>query len=219
MGIKIINVRESVFEENDKVAIENFQFLKEKNILSLNFMGSPGSGKTTVIEETIKNLKDKYRIGVIEGDIAGSYDSRRLEKLDIPVVQINTGGSCHLDANMVKKGINNLPVDNLDIIFIENVGNLVCPAEFQTGSRINVVVSSITEGSDKPLKYPLMFRISQICILNKIDVKDAYFEKNEFIKGVKEVNPDITIFEISAKRGDNLNQWINHLQKIISSER
>lgn len=217
MGFKVIKIEENVFKENDRIAEENYNFLKEKGIISFNFMGSPGSGKTTIIEETVKRLKDKYKIGVIEGDIAGSFDGKRIEKQRIPVVQINTGGACHLDANMVRKGIENLPVENLDVIFIENVGNLVCPAEFKIGNEINIVVSSITEGSDKPAKYPLMFKISKVCLLNKIDVENAYFEKEEFLHGLKEVNPDIVIFEMSSKRGDNFELWLHHLEKIITS--
>ncbi|HOV21190.1 MAG TPA: hydrogenase nickel incorporation protein HypB [bacterium] len=212
MGIKIIKIEESVFAENDKIAQENYKLLEKKGIISFNFMGSPGSGKTTIIEEMIKKLKDKYKIGVIEGDIAGCLDSQRVEKLGIPVVQINTGGACHLDANMVKKGIEKLPLENLNIIFIENVGNLVCPAEFKLGNKINIVVTSTTEGSDKPVKYPLMFNISEICLLNKIDIEDNYFEKDTFLKNLKKVNPHIVVFEISARRGDNFEKWINFFE-------
>jgi len=212
MGIKIINVEESVFAENDKIAQENYKLLEKKGIVSFNFMGSPGSGKTTIIEEMIKKLKDKYKIGVIEGDIAGCLDSSRIEKLGIPVVQINTGGACHLDANMVKKGLENLPIENLNIIFIENVGNLVCPAEFKLGNKINIVVTSTTEGNDKPVKYPLMFNISEICLLNKIDIEDNYFEKDTFIKNLKKVNPDIIVFELSARRGDNFEKYLDFLE-------
>lgn len=216
MAIKVIKIGASVFQENDRIAKQVRQILKDKEIVSFNFMGSPGSGKTTILEKTVSLLKDKYRIGIIEGDIAGKYDAEKFEKFNIPVIQINTGGACHLDANMVKEGIENLPYHNLKIIFIENVGNLVCPAEFEIGTDVNVVVISVVEGDDKPEKYPLMFKISDICIVNKIDIlgfSDFNFEK--FKERVFSVNKKIKIYSLSAKTGENFNQWIDFLEKNI----
>ncbi len=216
MEIKVIKVGASVFEENEKIAEEVKKFLKSRGIISFNFMGSPGSGKTTILERTVSLLKENYRIGVIEGDIAGSYDAKKFEKFKIPVVQINTGGACHLDANMVKSGIENLPVKDLEVIFVENVGNLVCPAEFEIGTGINIVVVSVVEGDDKPKKYPLMFKISDICIVNKIDILEfSDFNPEKFNERVLSVNDKIKIFNLSAKTGKNFNQWIDFVKNSV----
>lgn len=214
--IKVIRVEESVFEENERIAKKVKEILKEKNILSFNVMGSPGSGKTSFIEKTIEILKDEFRFGVIEGDIEGKIDSERIERLGIPVLQINTGGACHLDSNMVMKGISEMPLDEIDILFVENVGNLVCPAEFEIGTEKNIVISSITEGDDKVLKYPLMFKVSDLCILNKIDLFPFVdFDEEKFEKQLKNLVSEIKFIKLSSKNGENFNEWIEYLKRLM----
>jgi hydrogenase nickel incorporation protein HypB len=218
--IKILRIEESLFSENEKIANEVSSILKERKILSLNIMGAPGSGKTTFIEKTIEMLKNDFRFGVIEGDIEGKYDSEKLEKFNIPIVQINTGGACHLEANMVKNGILNLPLENIDILIVENIGNLICPAEFPIGIEKNIVVSSITEGEDKVEKYPLMFKISHICILNKIDLLPYIdFNVKKFENELKRLSPQINLIKLSSKTGENFNQWIEFLRKLMKEKR
>ncbi len=205
MSIKKIQVRESLFKKNDEIACENGRILHEKQICSINFMGSPGSGKTAIIENIIQILQDRnFRCGVIEGDIAGTFDSERIEKLGVPVVQINTDGAC-LDAYMIKKGIENLPLDRLDIVIVENVGNLVCPAEFKLGVDYNVIVASTPEGEEKAAKYPLMYSVSDLVLLNKIDMLGvASFDCGKFKKFVRSVNKSCEIIFVSAKTGENI---------------
>jgi hydrogenase nickel incorporation protein HypB len=218
--IKILRIEENLFSENEKIANEVRGILKEKKILSLNIMGAPGSGKTTFIEKTIDILKDDFKFGVIEGDVEGRYDSEKLEKFNIPIIQINTGGSCHLEANMVKKGILNLSLEEIDILIVENIGNLICPAEFDIGIEKNIVVSSVTEGEDKVEKYPLMFKISHICILNKIDLLPYIeFDVKKFENDLKKISPQINFIKLSSKNGENFNQWIELLQKLMKEKR
>jgi len=214
--IKTIEVGASIFEENDRIAEENRILLHKNGVIALNIMGSPGSGKTTVLEKTIEQLRKDYSFAVIEGDIQGSLDGERLEKFGIPVVQINTGGACHLDANMVAKGLESLPLQDTDILFIENVGNLVCPAEFDIGADVNVIISSVPEGEEKPLKYPLMFRISGICILNKIDMTPhTDFSIANFTRNLKTSAPDTKLMPLSAKTGEGFKEWTDYLSSSI----
>lgn len=214
---RVIEVGASIFEENDRIAEENRVLLKKNAVFSVNIMGSPGSGKTAVLERT---LEYKHKIccpAVIEGDIQGSLDAHRLERFGIPVVQINTGGACHLDANMVAKGLSNLKIEDINILFIENVGNLVCPAEFDIGTDINVIVSSVPEGEEKPLKYPLMFKVSQVCILNKIDlVAHSNFDVEVFARNLKTIAPDTKLVPLSAKTGEGFKIWIDYILSLIS---
>ncbi len=218
--IKILRIEENLLSENEKIANEVRNILKKKKILSLNIMGAPGSGKTTFIEKTIEILKGDFRFGVIEGDIEGKYDSEKLEKFNIPIIQINTGGACHLEANMVKNGILNLPLEDIDILIVENIGNLICPAEFDIGIEKNIIVSSITEGQDKVEKYPLMFKISHICILNKIDLLPYIdFDIKKFEKDLKKISPQINFIKLSSKTGENFNQWIELLRKSMKEKR
>ncbi|MDD3725852.1 MAG: hydrogenase nickel incorporation protein HypB [Candidatus Ratteibacteria bacterium] len=213
--IKTIEVGASLFEENDRTAEENRLLLKRTGTFAVNIMGSPGSGKTSVLEKTIHKLKERFSPGVIEGDIKGIYDAERLAMFDIPMVQINTGGACHLDAFMVKKGMEALPLKDIDILFIENVGNLVCPAEFDIGTSLDVVVSSVPEGEDKPLKYPLMFKTADICILNKIDLLPyTDFHLELFRKYLGEVS-SCKLFPLSVKTGEGCSKWIETLSEII----
>jgi hydrogenase nickel incorporation protein HypB len=178
----------------------------------MNLMASPGAGKTSLIERTIKGLGERLRIGVIEGDIASSVDSERLKALGIQVVQINTGGACHLDANMIRQALDHLDLGNLDLLIIENVGNLVCPAEFKLGEGLRVMILSVAEGHDKPLKYPLMFSDSQVLIVNKTDLMGmSDFDLEELRSTVRGMNPGITIFEVSCRSGEGVTPWTDWL--------
>ncbi|MCS7180955.1 MAG: hydrogenase nickel incorporation protein HypB [bacterium] len=213
--LKVIRIEKSLFEENEKLAKEVREILNEKNILSFNIMGSPGSGKTLFIEKTIENLKEKFNFAVIEGDVEGVIDAEKFKKFNIPVIQINTGGGCHLDANMVKIGISEIKIDEIDILFVENVGNLICPAEFDIGTEKNIVVSSITEGNDKVLKYPLIFKFSDICILNKIDLLPySEFDFGKFKNDLKKISPETILIKLSSKTGENFFEWIEYLRRL-----
>lgn len=214
--IKTIEVGANIFEENDLLAEKNQKIFKEYGVFAINVMGSPGSGKTSFLEKTISELKEKFSSGVIEGDIKGSLDAERLAALDIPVVQINTGGACHLDAFMVHKGLKELPLKDIDILFVENVGNLVCPAEFDIGTLLNLVVASIPEGEDKPLKYPLMFKIADICILNKTDLLPYMdFDLELFRKYLADVS-SCKLLPLSVKTGEGFTAWIDTFSDIYS---
>lgn len=209
MKLKVVK---NILEANEKLAIQNRQRFTEAGVFVINIMSAPGAGKTTLLEKTISRLNGKLKIGVIEGDIVGTEDAERLEKFGIPVVQINTQGACHLDANMIGEVLDELPLNDLDILFIENVGNLVCPAEFTVGEDMKVMLLSITEGDDKPSKYPLMFKESSALILNKIDLLPHLDVNIERIKGdSRKVNPHIEIFEVSCKTGQGIDKWTSWL--------
>ncbi len=217
MNIKVLQINENILAENDRIAKEITEKLKKYNILSFNLMGSPGAGKTKILEQLISGFGNKFLCGVIEGDVAGTFDSQRLKKFDVPIVQINTGGGCHLEAFMIKKGLDQLPLEKIKILFVENVGNLICPAEFQLGIEKNIVVSSTTEGDDKPAKNPLMFKISHLCILNKIDILDPEtFDIKRFTSYVKETNPYLEIISASAKTGKNIDKIITKLFELYN---
>ncbi|OQX87080.1 hydrogenase accessory protein HypB [candidate division KSB1 bacterium 4484_87] len=206
----------NILEANDKISDLNKRFFDDKNVLVVNIMSSPGAGKTTLISNTINALKDEFKIGVIEGDIQSTYDAEKIAETGAQVVQINTGGACHLDGNMIRDTFDQLDFDNMDLLIVENVGNLVCPAEFQMGEDFKVMLLSIPEGDDKPLKYPLMFHESSVLLVNKIDLL-PYIEcdvdkiKKESLK----INPEIKIFEVSGKIGTGLDQWFNWLKEKI----
>ena len=208
-----VSVVTKILEANDRIALENRKVFDEANVFVINLMSAPGAGKTSLLERTLSQNTD-LRIGVIEGDIAGSDDAERVEKLGAPVVQINTGGACHLDANMISEVLGDLPLDSLDILFIENVGNLVCPAEFKVGEDMKVMLLSITEGHDKPLKYPLMFQESSALILNKTDLLP--YTNVDVIKIKRDalsLNPAIEIFEVSCMTGAGIAEWIDWLRE------
>jgi hydrogenase nickel incorporation protein HypB len=211
-----VKVVSHILEANDRIAAENRNVFHESGVYVINLMSAPGAGKTSLIERTIKEISSKLKIGVIEGDIAGTDDAKRIAKLGIPVVQINTGGACHLDANMINEVIADLPLKDLDILIIENVGNLVCPAEFKVGEDIKVMLLSIAEGDDKPLKYPLMFQESSALILNKIDLlpyTNASIEKIK--KNSLSLNKKLKIFELSCRTGEGIGKWVEWLRSLI----
>lgn len=212
-----IKVTTRILDANDRIAEENKKLFKEAGVYVINLMSSPGAGKTSLLERTIQAIKDRVRVGVIEGDITGTKDAERIQSLGVPVVQINTEGACHLDANMIAEAVKDLPLKELDLLFIENVGNLVCPAEFKVGEDIKVMILSLTEGDDKPLKYPLMFQESSVLIINKIDLKDFLDVSIDKIKkDAQFLNPKIKIFEVSCKTGQGIDEWTNWLLTSIS---
>uniref|UniRef100_A0A7C4YGE0 Hydrogenase accessory protein HypB n=1 Tax=candidate division WOR-3 bacterium TaxID=2052148 RepID=A0A7C4YGE0_UNCW3 len=208
--MKKIQVLKNVFAANDQIADFIRNKLKEKDIKLINIMGSPGSGKTTFIEKTIEITNEK-KFAVIEGDIETSIDAERLSRWNIPIYQINTGpfgGDCHLEASWIKSAIEEMNLEDVNIVLIENIGNLVCPAEFDTGAHRNVVVLSVTEGEDKPLKYPLMFRRSHYLIISKIDLlKYVDLNIDNLIENARKINPDIKVLKVSAKTGEGIEEW------------
>ena len=215
MDIKEIKVMKKILNINDRIADELRSNLKQKGILYINLMSSPGSGKTTIIEKTVKEFGKK--IFVIEGDIQTTLDAERIAKLGIRTFQINTGpfgGDCHLESGWIKSAIEEIDLEGIDILFVENIGNLVCPAEFDVGAHVNAVVLSVTEGEDKPLKYPLAFRNSQLCIISKTDLVPYLDISIDKIKdNIKKVNPQMEVIELSAKTGDGFEDWIAYLRK------
>ena len=217
--MKIVVVK-NILEANDRIAQENRAIFDEKGLMVINLMSSPGAGKTCLLEKTIDALKDDLRIGVIEGDVQSSQDAERIAKSGIPVVQINTGGACHLDGNMIRDTFQEFNFDALDLLVVENVGNLVCPAEFKVGEDFKAMILSVTEGDDKPSKYPLMFHESKVLLINKIDLLpyvDCSIEKIR--KEALKINPNMTIFEISCKTGEGLETWYAWLKQETKSRR
>jgi len=218
--IRLIEVKEGILSDNKALANELRHKLQRMGTFMLNLMSSPGSGKTSLILRTIDALKDEFRIGVIEADIASTVDSEKVASRGIKVVQLRTGGFCHLDATMVSEGLDALEPQTLDLVIIENVGNLVCPAEFDTGAVRNAMILSIPEGDDKPLKYPLMFTVCDVLLVNKIDAMGVFdFDINAMKKGVRALNSNIRIFMTSAKTGEGIDSWVNWLSKEIKEFR
>lgn len=216
MVVKTINIFTDILEENDKIAVSNREIFRKNNVFVVNLMSAPGAGKTSLIEKTINFLRNSIKVGVLEGDITSTIDSERFEKYSIPVVQINTGGECHLNAHMVSKALPYFRFDEIDLLIIENVGNLVCPAEFKVGEDMKVMILSIPEGHDKPKKYPLMFRESSVMIINKVDLKDFCDTDLEILKkSALDINPALEIFEVSCKTGIGLQEWSNYFIKKI----
>lgn len=216
MEIKIL---QDILETNKNAAAEVKELLKKKKVYMIDMMSSPGSGKTTLNDRLIGALKNTYRIAVIEGDIKTTKDSERLAKHNIPIFQIETdrfGGDCHLESTWVKKCLDQFDLDNLDLVIIENIGNLVCPAEFQLGDDERIVILSVTEGEDKPAKYPLMFNTSNTMVLSKIDLLPHLdYNMDEMMSDLKKVNPTITIFKVSAKTGEGIDSLVKHISKNI----
>ena len=207
-----IKVLKNILGANDQMAQSNQQLLDSNHVFAMNLMASPGAGKTSLVLETIKGLQGKIRIGVIEGDISSSVDSELIAGQGIPVVQINTGGECHLDAGMIRKALDNLPLTDIDLLLVENVGNLVCPAEFNLGEHRKVVVASVPEGDDKPMKYPTMFLIANAVVLNKTDLlPHVRFDSGKFREAVRGVNGKPDIFEVSCTTGERIDHWTSWL--------
>ena len=210
---RIIEIKESVFADNNAEAEKVRQRLKKEKTFLLNLMSSPGSGKTTTLLRTVENLKEIMKIGIMEADIDSDVDARTMSQAGVRTVQIHTGGMCHLDADMTSQGLNALGTEDLDMVILENVGNLVCPAEFDTGAVKNAMILSVPEGHDKPLKYPLIFTVCDALIINKIDVLPYFdFDMDKLVEYAKKRNPDLQIFKISAKTGEGVDQWCRWLK-------
>ena len=209
----LIKTVTNILDANNRIAQDNRALFDAKKVFVINLMSSPGAGKTSLVERTIEGLRQEYRIAVIEGDIQDSYDAERIAKLDIPVIQINTGGACHIDSNMVQETLPNFDLDAIDLLITENVGNLVCPAEFNVGENIKVMILSTPEGDDKPRKYPLMFEKSAALIINKIDLM-AYvsFNLEKAVQDSLIINPHLSIFQTSCKTQAGLEQWLQWLR-------
>lgn len=210
---RVLEIKKSVFEDNDREADTMRRELKKQKTFLLNLMSSPGSGKTTTLQRTIDVLKNEMRIGVMEADIDSDVDADTISKTGVKVIQLHTGGMCHLDSGMAKQGMEALGCKDLDLAILENVGNLVCPAEFDTGASKNAMILSVPEGDDKPLKYPLMFRIVDVLLINKIDVMEYFeFDLKACEERVKKLNPNVTIIPISAKTGEGIDRWADWLR-------
>lgn len=215
-----VPVVKNILDANDRIAGENRTLFDSHGLYVINLMSSPGAGKTTLVEKTIQALRARYRIGVIEGDIQDTYDADRIAALDIPVVQINTGGGCHIDGNMVREALPGLTLAELDLLIVENVGNLVCPAEFRIGEDIKVMLLSTPEGADKPAKYPLMFHESAALVINKTDlIPYVDFDMGKAKKASLAINPNLSIFEVSCKTGEGLEEWVAWLDARIRNAR
>ena len=214
---RILEIKESVFADNNKHADQVRENLKKEKTFLLNLMSSPGSGKTTTLTKTIDALKEEIRIGVMEADIDSDVDAHTIAKTGAKVIQLHTRGMCHLDASMTEQGLQGLGTDNIDLAILENVGNLVCPAEFDTGSSKNAMILSVPEGDDKPLKYPLMFSICDVLLINKIDVL-PYFDFNIELctQRAKKINPNIKIIPICARTGEGMEEWITWLRDSVA---
>lgn len=216
--VKVYEIKQSVFANNDQRAELLREDLKKEKTFLLNLMSSPGSGKTTTLTRTIEALKDELRIGVMEADIDSDVDARTIEQTGAKVVQLHTGGMCHLDAEMTRQGIEALGTQDVDLAILENVGNLVCPAEFDTGAVKNAMILSVPEGDDKPLKYPLMFQVCQVLLINKIDVLPYFdFDVEACIVRAKALNPDIKVIPISARTGEGIDEWAAWLKEQVSA--
>lgn len=215
-----ISVVKDILDANDRIAHENSKLFKERGIYAINLMSSPGAGKTTLVEETIKALQGRYRIAVIEGDIQDTHDAERIAALGIPVVQINTGGACHIDGNMVRQALLNLDIDQIDLLVVENVGNLVCPAEFWIGENDKVMILSTPEGSDKPAKYPFMFKESAVMIINKIDLLPyVTFDVEKAKRDALTLNRNLKIINLSCKTGEGMATWFEWLISQIEKKK
>lgn len=213
---KVLEVKQSVFSANEKEADELRLSLKGKGVFLLNLMSSPGSGKTTTLSRTIENLKDELRMGIMEADIDSEVDAKTISDLGVKAIQLHTGGMCHLDAEMTRHGLEGLGIDDLDLAVLENVGNLVCPAEFDTGASKNVMILSVPEGHDKPLKYPLMFSICDVVLVNKIDVLPFFdFDMDKCREYVKMRNPNAKLIPICARTGEGMDEWYDWLRSEV----
>ena len=217
-GFKVIEVKRSIFEDNDRDADKLREELKQSRTFLLNLMSSPGSGKTTTLKATIAALRDELRIGVMEADIDSDVDAAAIEKTGAKVIQIHTGGMCHLDADMTRQGLRSLEVEDIDLAILENVGNLVCPAEFDTGAVKNAMILSVPEGDDKPLKYPLMFSICDVLLINKIDVLPYFdFDLDKCREYVLRLNPNMNIIPFCARTGEGIEEFAQWLREQVAA--
>jgi len=215
---KVLEIKQSVFEDNDRQANILREELKKEKTFLLNLMSSPGSGKTTTVLRTIESLKNEMKIGVLEADIDSDVDAHTVSKTGAKVIQLHTGGMCHLDADMTKQGLEGLGTEGIDFVILENVGNLVCPAEFDTGASKNAMILSVPEGDDKPLKYPLMFSIVDVLLINKMDTISVFDFDIEAVKErVKKLNPNIKVIPISAKKGEGLQEWVEWIRTEVKN--
>lgn len=212
--IRIIDIKKSIFEDNDAEAEKLRQKLKARKTFLLNVMSSPGSGKTTTLKGVCRKLKEDFRIGIMEADIDSAVDAETIAKEGVRTIQLHTGGMCHLDAGMTEQGLQEIDDESLDIVILENVGNLVCPAEFDTGAVKNLTILSVPEGDDKPLKYPLMYETCDLLVINKIDVMDYFdFDREKVVQYARQRNPEIEILFLSAKTGEGMEELCNWLAK------
>ncbi len=215
---KVLEIKQSVFDDNDKQANLLREELKKDKTFLLNLMSSPGSGKTTTVLRTIKALENEMKIGVLEADIDSDVDARAVAKTNAKVIQLHTGGMCHLDADMTRQGLEGLKTEGIDFVILENVGNLVCPAEFDTGASKNAMILSVPEGDDKPLKYPLMFSIVDVLLINKIDTIGYFdFDLKAVEERAKKINPNIKIIPISAKTGEGMDKWFEWVRNEVKN--
>lgn len=214
-----IDVKESILKKNDKIADELRELFRKKGVYVLDLLASPGSGKTSTILATIDALRDRYNIAVIEGDIASNVDAEKIKAQGIAAVQINTGGACHLESAMIKRAVDQLDLDRLDLIIIENVGNLVCPTDFDLGENAKAMILSVPEGDDKPLKYPGVFQAAKVIILNKVDTLPVFnFDKVAFMDAVKNLNPTAPVFQIAATKDEGVLEWTDWLVEQMESQ-
>lgn len=208
-----IKIMRNILDRNQNKAAEVRTLLASKNVVMVNFISSPGAGKTTLLEKTLEKLSGKFRIAVIEGDITTDRDARRLQRFNIPIVVINTEGGCHLDSYSISRALESFVLDDLDVVFVENVGNLICPSEFDLGETFKVAVVSTTEGDDKPAKYPLIFHEAKAVLLNKTDlIPYTDFRLESFISDLRDINANVPVMEISCTRGDGLDKWYKWLE-------
>ena len=215
-----VPVVEKILSANDRMAEKNRETLNQAGLYSINIMASPGAGKTSLILKTLDSLNGQLRLGMIDGDLASSIDADKAAAAGLPAVQINTGGECHLDAAMLSDALTSLPLNELDLVLVENVGNLVCPANFQIGTHLNVLIASIPEGDDKPYKYPGMYRDVQVLIINKIDLLPYVpFDMDYFKRGVEVLNPGVVTFPVSCKTGEGMSDWANWLVKQVKEKK
>ena len=213
-NVKILEVKQSIFASNDEQAAQLRQRLKEKKIFLLNLMSAPGSGKTTTLRSTIAALKDELRIGVMEADIDSDVDAKAIAAAGAKAIQLHTGGMCHLDAEMTRQGLEGLGSQDVDLVVLENVGNLVCPAEFDTGASCNIMLLSVPEGDDKVLKYPLMFTVCDLLLVTKTDAQSLFdFDLEKLKTRVRQLNPKMKVIPVCAKTGENMDEWISWLKE------
>lgn len=219
--IRVIEIKKSVFEDNDKDASKLRQELKQKGVFLLNLMSAPGSGKTTTLVKTINALKDKLRIAVMEADIDSDVDAKKIAaETGVQTIQLHTGGMCHLDAEMTRQGLNELDLNGVDLVILENVGNLVCPAEFDTGASKNCMILSVPEGDDKPLKYPLMFSVCDLVVINKIDVMPYFdFDLDKCKKYIQSRNPKAEVLPVCAKSGEGIDKFVKWLIEQVNIQK